>query len=72
VQLAALNTRGEADAMAKGMAAKGYQAYVQTPANGAPNVFRVRVGPFKTRREAEAAASKLQKEEQFNPWIVRP
>ncbi len=72
VQLAALNTRGEADAMAKGMTAKGYQAYVQTPANGAPNVFRVRVGPFKTRREAEAAAGKLQKEEQFNPWIVRP
>ncbi len=72
VQLAALNTRGEADAMAKGMAAKGYRAYVQTPANGAPNVYRVRVGPFKTRREAEAAAGKLQKEEHFNPWIVRP
>ena len=42
-----------------------------TPAKGAPSVFRVRVGKFKERREADSVAARLQKEEQFKPWIVR-
>ena len=36
-----------------------------------PQVYRVRVGKFPTRREAESIASRLQKEEQFKPWITR-
>ncbi len=71
VQIAALNVRSEADAMAKRLASKGYAAYVLTPANGTPAVYRVRIGTFKTRREAEAMAAKLQKEEQFKPWITK-
>ena len=71
VQLAALNSRAEADAMARRLASKGYAAYVVTPAGGTPAVYRVRVGTFNTRREAEAAASKLEKEEQFKPWVTR-
>ena len=50
---------------------KGFPAYVLSPESGAPAVFRVRVGKFKDRREAETVAARLQKEEQFNPWIVR-
>jgi cell division septation protein DedD len=71
VQIAALNVRSEADAMAKRLASKGYAAYVLTPANGTPAVYRVRIGAFKTRREAEAMAARLQKEEQFKPWITK-
>ncbi len=71
VQVAALNVRGEADAIAKRLSAKGYAAYVQVPTSGTPSVFRVRVGTFKTRREAETVASRLQKEEQFKPWVTR-
>jgi cell division septation protein DedD len=71
VQLAALNDRGEADAIAKRLAAKGYAAYVVGPAGGTPVVYRVRVGSFKTRREAETLADKLRKEEQFSPWVTR-
>jgi cell division septation protein DedD len=71
VQIAALNVRSEADAMAKRLASKGYAAYVLTPANGTPAVYRVRIGTFKTRHEAEAMASKLQTEEQFKPWITK-
>jgi cell division septation protein DedD len=71
VQLAALNDRGEADAIAKRLAAKGYAAYVVAPAGGSPVVYRVRVGSFKTRREAETLADKLRKEEQFSPWVTR-
>ena len=71
VQIAALNVRSEADAIAKRLSSKGYSAYVLSPANGTPSVFRVRVGKFGTRREAETMAAKLQKEEQFKPWVTR-
>jgi cell division septation protein DedD len=69
VQIAALNVRSEADAIAKHLTSKGYQAYVS--ANGTPAIYRVRIGTFKTRREAETVAAKLQKEEQLKPWVTR-
>lgn len=71
VQIAALNVRSEADAIAKRLASKGYAAYVLAPANGTPKVFRVRIGKFGTKREADTVAAKLQKEEQFKPWVTR-
>jgi len=71
VQIAALNVRGEADAIARRLSSKGYAAYVLSPADGTPAVYRVRVGKFPTRREAESIAAKLQKEEQFKPWVTR-
>ena len=71
VQIAALNIRSEAEAIAKRLTSKGYSAYVLTPVSGTPSVFRVRVGKFPTRREAESIAAKLQKEEQFKPWVTR-
>jgi cell division septation protein DedD len=71
IQVAALRESGEADTIAKRLVNKGYDAYVLTPPGGTPNVFRVRVGSFKTRRDAEVVASKLQQEEQFKPWITR-
>ena len=71
VQIAALNVRSEADAIAKRLSSKGYAAYVLSPATGTPTVYRVRIGKFTTRREAETVAAKLQKEEQFKPWVTR-
>jgi cell division septation protein DedD len=71
VQIAALNVRSEADAMAKRLSSKGYAAFVLPPANGTPAVYRVRIGPFTTRREADSVAARLQKEEQFKPWVTR-
>jgi cell division septation protein DedD len=71
VQIAALNVRSDADAMVKRLTSKGYAAYVLAPVSGMPSVFRVRVGKFNTRREAESVAARLQKEEQFKPWVTR-
>ena len=71
IQVAALAQRAEADAIVARLAGKGYPAYVVAPAKGAPSVFRVRVGKYKDRREADTVAAKLQKEEQFKPWVVR-
>jgi DedD protein len=71
IQLAALGKREEAEVIVRRLAGKGYSAYLMAPAAGAPPVYRVRVGKFKDRREAESVSSRLKKEEQFNPWIVR-
>ena len=71
IQVAALREREEADVIVKRLAGKGYPAYVVSPARGAATIFRVRVGKYKDRAEADTVAAKLQKEEQFKPWIVR-
>ena len=71
VQVAAVNARNDADVIAKRFNSKGYSAYVEVPPNGAGTVFRVRIGTFKTKREAETIAAKLQKEEQIKPWVTR-
>jgi cell division septation protein DedD len=71
VQVAALNVRSEADAMVRRLSSKGYAAYVLAASEGTPAVFRVRIGSFKTRREADAMADKLQKEEKIKPWVTR-
>jgi DedD protein len=70
VQVAALPEH-DADTIARRLSSKGYGVFVVAPGVAAPALYRVRVGKFKTRREAEAIASKLQKEEQFKPWITR-
>jgi cell division septation protein DedD len=70
VQVAAVKERGEADTIARRLGGKGYPAFVTT-APGGVQMFRVRVGKFPDRREAESVAGRLQKEEQFKPWITR-
>jgi hypothetical protein len=43
-----------------------------TPAGpAAKRVFRVRVGKYQDRREAQSVATRLEREEQFKPWITR-
>lgn len=71
IQVAALRERGEAEAVVRRLSGKGYSAYVVPPASGTPAVYRVRVGKFKERREADTVAARLQKEEKFKPWVVR-
>ena len=71
VQVMAVNTRAEADAVARRLGAKGYPAFVTTTGTGAKVTYRVRVGKYDTRREADAISTRLQKEEQFKPWITQ-
>jgi cell division septation protein DedD len=71
VQIAALNIRSEADAIAKRLVSKGYAAYVMAPPTGKPQIYRVRIGKFGSRREADTIATRLEKEEQFKPWVTR-
>lgn len=68
IQVAAMKTRGEAEGLAKELGAKGYTAFVLS---GNSNVYRVRVGGYKSKRDAETVAAKLRKEERINPWVTR-
>lgn len=71
VQVSAYRNRREAEAMAGRLSAKGYMAYVMAPAPGAPNLFRVRIGKFTTRADADRVVARLKREERLDPWIVR-
>ena len=72
VQVAISKNRREADTLAKELVAKGYPAFVMDPAKGAPaGIYRVRIGKYKTRKDAEDVAARLKTVEQFDPWIAR-
>ncbi len=73
VQVAAYRDRKDADNLAKQLAAKGYPAFVMDPVKGTSTaLFRVRVGKYKTLKDAEAVEARLQSSEQLtNAWIAR-
>lgn len=71
VQVASLRSRDEADAIARRLSSKGFPSFVSTPGSSGPRVFRVRVGKYADRGQAETVARRLEKEEQFKPWITR-
>jgi cell division septation protein DedD len=72
VQLIVLRNREEASTIVHRLTSKGYPAFVVEPAPGAAvRAFKVQVGRYSDRREAEQAARRLEKEEQFKPWILR-
>jgi cell division septation protein DedD len=69
VQVGALRNRAGADAIVKSLAAKGYDAYVVGP-QGSSSLYRVRVGKYKDRRDAEELMRRLEKEN-YKPLITR-
>jgi cell division septation protein DedD len=73
VQVAAYRDRRDADTLAKQLTAKGYPAFVMDPVKGTSTaLFRVRVGKFKTHKDAETVEMRLQTAEQLtNAWIAR-
>jgi cell division septation protein DedD len=72
VQVSIFDNRREADTLAKQLIAKGYPAFVMDPVKNAPKpIYRVRVGKYKNRKDAEAISARLEKAEQFTPWIAR-
>ena len=72
MQVAALRDRAAAVAVMTRLTEKRYPAFVVEPVPGAPVAsYRVRVGPFTDRAAAERAAARLEREEQFKPFITR-
>lgn len=72
VQALSAPTEKEARGRRDKLAAHGFPSVVSPGAGPKGKVFRVRVGPYATREEAEKAASRLQTREKLQPWIVPP
>jgi DedD protein len=66
VQVMALKTREGADKLASDLKTKGYPSFVTNPARG---LYRVRVGPFAKRAEAEQIAARLAREGYSSPAV---
>lgn len=67
LKVVAYRDRGQADGIAKRLSGKGYHAYV-VPLSGR-GLYSVRVGKYKTRREADTTRRRLEKEEQLKSLI---
>lgn len=70
LQVAALRTKQDAEALVGILKGRGYPVFLVAPeyAHADDNLFRVQVGPFKTREDAEKVRAKLAKEG-FKPFI---
>ena len=72
VQVMTFPDRQGADTLAKELIKKGYPAFVAGPVpSGGRTIYRVRVGKYRDRHEAESVSHRLETEEQFKPWIAR-
>jgi DedD protein len=70
LQVVALRNKPDAEAVVNILKEKGYPVFLVTPeyARATDNLFRVQVGPFKTRDDADKVKSKLT-QEGFKPFI---
>jgi cell division septation protein DedD len=70
LQVAALHTKQDAEAVVVVLKGNGYPVFLMTPeyAHVDDNLFRVLVGPFKTRDAADKVREKLV-QDGFKPFI---
>jgi len=70
LQVAALRTRQDAEALVDVLKTRGYPVFMVTPeyAHSDDNLFRVQVGPFRTAADAGKVRDKLV-QEGFKPFI---
>jgi len=72
VQVHASRDRAVAIALVRRLVGKGYSAFLVTPPPGVvEQYYKVHIGRFSERNEAEKISLRLKKEEQFQPWITR-
>jgi DedD protein len=69
IQVAAFKNRKQADDMRQQLASSGLEAYVATLAEGHAR-YRVRIGTFKSREEAAAAAERLRSSRSLNVFVT--
>jgi cell division septation protein DedD len=70
LQVAALRTKQDAEALVNILKTRGYPVFMVTPeyAHADDNLYRVQVGPFRTRPDADKVHDKLV-QEGFKPFI---
>ncbi|MBI3814974.1 MAG: SPOR domain-containing protein [Nitrospinae bacterium] len=70
VQAGAFKTMDDASKLKSRLEGKGYQSYITTYDTPDGKWFRVRIGQFKTKEQAESAAKKLKTEENLATFIA--
>ena len=63
--------KADAEMLAGRIGAKGYAVAVVTTVSGGRTIYRVRVGRFTRRDEADDVRARLANEEQMETWVVR-
>ena len=72
VQVISYDSPEGAHAFASGLQARGHHAFVaRAEVDGRGTVWRVRVGPFETAREAQAYRREFERTEHMNTLLVR-
>ena len=72
VQVQALRDRDAASQVVQRLRGKGYPAFVVAPTAGAPTqLFKIQVGRYNDKTEAQQVGARLKKEEQFDTFVVR-
>ena len=69
VQVGAFRDAGAARDVVKQLAAKGHPAFLVNPAAGMPVIYRVQVGAYNNRSEADEVARRIEKEDRFKPVV---
>jgi cell division protein FtsN len=70
VQAGSFKTMDDASKLKSKLEGKGYQSYITTYDTPDGKWFRVRIGQFKTREQAESTAKKLKTEENLATFIA--
>jgi cell division septation protein DedD len=72
VQVAALSDPVRARALVAELGDAGYASYLLSPGVDDPDgPYRIRVGGYRTRAEAAAAAATLERVRQEKLWVIR-
>lgn len=71
LQVISYQTQAEADAFAKSLRERGHKAFVMSAEVADRGVFyRVRIGPFESKREAESYRRSFETEERMNTIVI--
>lgn len=71
VQVSALRNRVSAAEIVQSLVADGYPAFLVPPAAGSPPLYRIQIGRYNDRSEAEQIVRRLAREKQYKPEIKR-
>jgi len=69
VQVTALRDATAAQKQVRDLVAKGFPAFLVNPAPGMPVIYRVQIGGYANRGEAEQISRRLETEENFKPVV---
>jgi cell division septation protein DedD len=70
IQVFSSADQSQADRIRNRLAGGGYQAYLSPVEVGGHTMYRVRLGPFKSRDEAQKTAEKVRKGYKLDTWVT--